>query len=64
MQASTKTITQPELIRTITIRWPDGFWAEASKAAIDRRTSMQGLVTEAVSRLIDVPAPDGGRDAA
>jgi len=64
MQASIKTIPHPEPIRTITIRWPDGFWAEASKAAIDRRTSMQGLVTEAVSRLIDIPVPDGGREVA
>ena len=64
MQASIKTIPHPEPIRTITIRWPDGFWAEASKAAIDRRTSVQGLVTEAVSQLLGIPAPEGGREAA
>ena len=64
MQTRTKTITQAEPIRTITIRWPDGFWADVSKTAIDRRMSLQGLVTEAVSAFTGIPEPEAGRDAA
>jgi predicted HicB family RNase H-like nuclease len=47
-----------EQIKQVTIRWPEDFWEAVSIAATKRRTSVQALVTEAISHKLDIPMPD------
>ena len=47
----------PILVKQVNIRWSDDFWATVSKAAIDRRTSLNALITEAVAEKLGIPCP-------
>lgn len=44
-------------IKQLTIRWPEDFWEAVSIEATKRRTSVQAIVTESVSRFLKIAAP-------
>ena len=44
--------------KQVAVRWPEEFWAIVSKAAIDRRTTLTGLITEAVAEKLGIPCPE------
>lgn len=46
-----------DAIKQVTIRWPEDFWEAVAIEATKRRTSVQAIVTEAVSRYLKIAAP-------
>lgn len=44
-------------VKRITIRWSEDFWEAVSIAATKRRTSVQAIVTEAVSEKLGIAYP-------
>lgn len=42
-------------IKALTVRWPDKFWEAVATEAVRRRTSIQALITEAVSEKLGIP---------
>lgn len=51
-------------VKRVTIRWTDSFWEAVSIEATKRRTSVQALVTEAISEKLSIPLPSVDADAA
>lgn len=58
-------MTSPkEVIKQITVRWPEDFWESVAIEATKRRTSVQAIVTEAVSEKLQIPLPGESETAA
>lgn len=46
-----------DVIKQVTIRWPEDFWEVVSIQAKKRRTSVQAIVTESVAKFLRIAPP-------
>ena len=49
-------------MKNITVRWDEEFWATVAKLCVDRRTSLQALITDAVCEKLGIAAPGSATD--
>lgn len=54
--------SKPEIIKQLTLRWPEYFWEAVKIAALTQRTSSHALITEAVADKLGIPVPTQHED--